>query len=896
MRAPGSIDAEFWKRIDALLQVALTIPAEERSRWLDSLDPELLPSKATLMELLARAESETGAFMGQPVGAQTVEAAVGVIDEDKPGDIVGPYRLLRQLGEGGMGTVWSAERVDGTLRRRVALKLPRSGWSPGLAERLKRECEILSALEHPAIARLYDAGLTSNGRPYLAMESIEGIPIDEYCRARELPLPARLRLFVDVANAISYAHARLVVHLDLKPSNILVDAEGGVHVVDFGLAKLLDSSAGRQGQLTQLTGQRLTPDFASPEQIRGETLTVGSDVYSLGVVLYVLLTGKRPYTLRRESPAALEEAIIEADIPPASSQAEAKDVARQLRGDLDTILAKALRKNLAERYPSVDAFAADIQRHLSGRPVLARPDSFFYSAGKFVRRKRGIVLAGGLIAVAVLAGFAATLYQTVQARAERDKAIQELSFSEATEEFMLFLLSDQSPKPLSSHELLGKAEQAAGEQFATQALLRARMQIAISDAYRLMTDLNRAKAVLDEAKRSAAASGDPDVMAQVDCSLAFLMLTLGNSEESQSLFNAVMPKLESGELADPRTRRICYAQRSLANNRLGRVQASADDAKVAMASMESRPGQAANRIALSAQVALALVEAGRTVEAAAIHEQGVRELARMGRGNSSAGLILTNNLMVILIRAGQLRRAEEVYGLVPASGERVVGIRSSLGTIYARLLVGLGRAREAQPLLDDALGEKIRLGDKRGEAYVLIVAAMAACALDEIVKCEALVASAEAKAAPVFPPANSHFATLRMLSAKVALARGDTRKAMDLLHDAVSRYQATADKNPLLASALSLLAETYQRTGDEVRAKLTAEKAVETARVVAGDFPTSECMGAALLAQAAIYKAQGNPVAARKIALEARDQLAASVGADAPAVAQADALIRSIGG
>ena len=229
----------------------------------------------------------------------------------RAGESIGPYSLVRLLAEGGMGTVWLAERTDGLLTRPVALKLPRVAWSrPGAAERMARERDILASLDHAHIARLYDAGLASDGRPYLALEYVEGRPIDEYAREERLDLRARLGLFLQVAEAVAHAHARLVVHRDLKPSNILVTGDGQVRLLDFGIAKLLEQGWTVESELTRSSGRALTPGYASPEQIEGGPLSVASDVYSLGVVLYELLAEARPYTPERDSPAALEEAIL----------------------------------------------------------------------------------------------------------------------------------------------------------------------------------------------------------------------------------------------------------------------------------------------------------------------------------------------------------------------------------------------------------------------------------------------------------------------------------------------------------------------------------------------------------------------------------------------------------
>jgi serine/threonine-protein kinase len=296
---------QSWTELNRLLDAVLNLPPEQRSAWLATLPPEHVAHGPRLRSLLARsAQIETNDFLGE------LPRIVAASDEDaaprpaagRAGDTIGPYRLIRELGSGGMGAVWLAERTDGILNRPVALKLPHLATRHGsLAERLAREREILATLAHPHIARLYDAGVTPEGQSYLALEYIEGTAIDEYCATHGLGLRQRLRLFLQIADAVAYAHGKLVVHRDLKPANVLVTNEGEARLLDFGIAKLLEGSLTHETQLTQFVGAAFTPDYASPEQIRGEPLSVGSDVYSLGVILFRLLTGERPYRLERET-------------------------------------------------------------------------------------------------------------------------------------------------------------------------------------------------------------------------------------------------------------------------------------------------------------------------------------------------------------------------------------------------------------------------------------------------------------------------------------------------------------------------------------------------------------------------------------------------------------------
>jgi serine/threonine-protein kinase len=310
-----------------------------------------------------------------------------------------------------MGVVWLAERTDGLINRPVALKLPHGAWKrAGLAERMAGEREILASLAHPNIAHLYDAGITGDGQPYLAIEYVEGLRIDVYCRERNLDVRSRLRLFLQVANAVAHAHGKLVVHRDLKPANILINAEGQVRLLDFGIAKLLEDGQTRETRFTEASGRALTPDYASPEQILGEPLTISTDIYSLGVVLYELLSGSRPYKLQRDSRGALEDAILQAEPPPPSSVAD-QSSRKFLRGDLDTCRPQGAQEEPAERYATVHALLDDINRVFAGRPVQAQPDSRWYRVKRFAGRNKLAIAASSMILLTVLVGAGVAAWQ-----------------------------------------------------------------------------------------------------------------------------------------------------------------------------------------------------------------------------------------------------------------------------------------------------------------------------------------------------------------------------------------------------------------------------------------------------------------------------------------------------
>jgi serine/threonine-protein kinase len=426
--------AADWPAISVLLDEALALPPDERAGWLAALDEARAGYRDALQQLLAtQAEVETNDFL---------QALPHLPDPDathrgpSAGETIGPWRLVSEIARGGMGTVWLAERADGLVRRPVALKLPHAVWGDAFAARLARERHILASLEHPHIARLYDTGLDDQGRPYIAMEYVEGLPIDAWCRERDPSLRERLQLLLQVLAAVAHAHSRLVVHRDLKPANILVTPDGQAKLLDFGIAKLIHGDVSDGTALTELAGSAMTVGYASPEQIRGEPLGTASDVYSLGVVACELLTGQRPYTLDRASVATLAQAI-DAVVPRRPSElAPTPALRKALRGDIDAIVGRALEKAPARRYAGADAFAQDIERHLRGEPVQAHPPGRGYRAAKFVGRYRVQVAAGAAVAIALVAGASVATWQAREARAQAQRARTEAQAALAVQGFL----------------------------------------------------------------------------------------------------------------------------------------------------------------------------------------------------------------------------------------------------------------------------------------------------------------------------------------------------------------------------------------------------------------------------------------------------------------------------
>jgi len=505
------MDVERWKRLSPLLDVLLELEPEARAEQLEILRADD-PDTAREVEKLLALEEEGDGFIDQPL--------IDKPGQLKPGMRLGPYQLESLLGEGGMGLVWLATRADGLYQRRVALKLLRPGLAdPNLRLRFTREREILARLEHPNIARLLDAGIGSEGQPYLALEYVEGVSITDYCLANNVGLDARLALFLQVCEAVSHAHANLIVHRDLKPSNILVTPSGDVRLLDFGIAKLLDDP--EPAPVHPRTEVRaFTLHYAAPEQVRGELVTTMTDVYSLGVVLYELIAGTKPYRLRRQTDAEWEQAILAVEpLKPSvatlrttdgsrSRCPEARRTARKLSGDLDNIALKALQKLPEQRYASVEALSLDLRRHIEGRPVHARAQSMGYRLHKYLVRHRWALAVGGMAATVLVAALAASVWQGRQAMREAARA-------QAMQDFVIGLFDNasasQQGNTFDARELLAAGERRGERELANQPRAQAELLGVIARLRLGLGDSRESRALLEKQARVLAVTDDaPD--------------------------------------------------------------------------------------------------------------------------------------------------------------------------------------------------------------------------------------------------------------------------------------------------------------------------------------------------------------------------------------------------
>jgi len=558
---------ERWRKIDSIFQSALDCAPDDRAAFLNEActgDTELRNEVEALLALHGKSGFTSS------VVEEGIELLAAHSSRLLQGRMVGPYRVLRELGSGGMGTVYLAARDDDTFQKLVAIKMVRGALGAGdFLERFRKERQILATLDHPNVTRLLDGGTTSDGWPYLVMEYIEGEPIDRYCDGRELNITQRLEIFQGVCAAVRYAHQNLIVHRDIKPSNVLVTRDGVPRLLDFGIAKLLNPDGSSEEQTTV---KPLTPEYASPEQVHGEPITTATDVYSLGVLLYRLLTGRRPYRQAMSTPGEVESAICHEE-PEKPSVAVIRETAsgegeeaitsrsvsliregtpenlrRRLRGDLDNIALMALRKDPRRRYASAEQLSEDIRRHLAHLPVMARPDTRGYRAAKLIQRHKAWAVMTAAVFVSLVGGVAASFWEARVARQQRDRALLEQRKAEQIKTFLQETLAFASPEYVSPNpaknrdakisEALDYAAKRAETELSAQPEVLAEILSTIGAVYQAQARYAESESTLRSARDKYIRLHGPDSheTTAVNGMLANLLLREGNYAEAEKLF------------------------------------------------------------------------------------------------------------------------------------------------------------------------------------------------------------------------------------------------------------------------------------------------------------------------------------------------------------------------
>lgn len=674
-----------------LFSEALKQPASSRDAWLEAASADTATRDE--VQALLRVYEEDPGFLEAPSGAAA--AAARVIDEREgrraEGRRLGPYRLAREVGRGGMGVVYEATRDDAEFERRVAIKvLPAALASATRDERFRFERQVLAGLDHPNIARLFDAGSSDDGVPYLVMEYVDGEPIDAWCHRRQLTIRQRVELLLAVCRAVAHAHQNLVVHRDLKPANILVTAQGQPKLLDFGIATLI-SDQGRSVGATRTGQHSFTPEYASPEQVRGERVTTASDVYSLGVLLYIVLAARPPHALDTLTPLEAMRTICEVDPPEPSRVAPTGDQGT-LRGDLDAVVLKALRKDPGERYRSVFDLEADLKAWLEGRPVTARPTTIGYRARRFVGRHRVSAAAAAVATLAVLGGGGVAAWQAGVAAVQRDRA--EHRFREAREfsRALLFDVNEALAKVPGNTEprrlLLDRAVQFL-DGLATDAGNDASLKLELAEGYRRLGSIQGGTGSANVGNRSAAATSfekagrlTDEVLASRPDDLDALILAMEAQADLEQT-SLGLNNMTRASQAQARHRDLLQALEHRVPESPGVVEAIADGYADRAAASESRAEYAAAETAL--MVALPLYErlpAERRT--AAVRDRHAFVLKRLGAVlqwlNRYADAELRYRQALVLDEAALLARPDD-----PEAQWRVTVTLSNLGGVLARL-------------------------------------------------------------------------------------------------------------------------------------------------------------------------------------------------------------------
>jgi non-specific serine/threonine protein kinase/serine/threonine-protein kinase len=692
-------------RVDELLDDLFDLPEGER---LANLRARRIEDSAVVAEVesLLRSASASGGFLSvspKPAGDPLPDETLGLR--------LGSWRITRLIGRGGMGEVYEAARADGNFEQRVAIKLLQREAAAQM-ERFQAERQILARLEHPGIARLYDGGVTEDGRPYMAMEFVEGRPITEYCQITQATFEQRLALFIQVCDAVAYAHRNLVVHRDLKPSNILVTPSGAVKLLDFGIAKLLDAQRAR---VTQAAATPMTPICAAPEQLTGGVITTATDVYALGLLLFELLSGTHPWMGSDTPVLQAMRTVLQKPAPSVSRTAEAQPnppvPVRLIRGDLDAIVAKALRKEPADRYATVNGIKLDVERAMRGEPVEAREGARLYVISRTLRRFRWAATAVAAVIVSLAVGLGVAAWQAQKAAQERDVARRDAAREEAVRYSLTGLfhdaISDQGSKTTTAKGMIDLSAQRVLKEYRDQPQLQGQIVLTLADLYTALEDANGAASLLDGYLAEANSNADPLAVADARQKLASVELLRGHADRAAALEEQAESFWRSspGRYAEERLEGLATR---------ARVQRARGDLDGSIATIRDAIAQ---RIALSGHdnretavllntLAITLGTVNRVPEALKAYYETTAIYRALGLGDGIDAQIVVANTGVLEMRAGHLREAEH---LLKSSVERERALAGDSAAVaaamsyYGRILSVTNRNEAAISVLREAI-------------------------------------------------------------------------------------------------------------------------------------------------------------------------------------------------
>ncbi len=842
-----------WERIEELFSDCVGRAPGEWAKLLDRScagDAEL---RREVESLLAAHETPRGILDSPPLPsgptAISPEDAAGRSRRGQlaPGTRLGPWCLGPLIGRGGAGEVYRARRADGSFEQQVAIKVLQPEAAAQL-DRFHAERRILARLEHPGIARLLDGGVTGDGRPYAVIEYVEGRPLVDHCREHGCDLEERLRLFGQVCDAVAHAHRNLVVHRDLKPANILVDASGRVKLLDFGIAKLLDSGDGAKdgdagSAAEDLTRAPLTPDYAAPEQLTGEPVTTATDVHALGVLLFELLTGERPWRSGDLPVASAVRLLLEKEAPPASRVAreargpEPPVPAGALAGDLDAIVARCLRKRPEHRYESVPALWRDLERHRRREPVRAREGARLYVLGRLLRRHRWAAVGAAAVLLSLAAGLTAFAWQARRAELERDHARRAASREEAVRDHLmrLFRTSLASPAadpsagsaagqiaaPLTAKTMLDRSAQRVLQEYRDDPQLAGEVVESLADLYGALGDVEGQAPLLEGFLAAAGPEADPQAVAVARQKLANIELVRGRPERAAPLLD----RAEAFWTENPERYREQRLEglfvRALLQRSQGDLAGSIATCQAAIRERVALSGEAHRETAnLYNSLAITLTAANRLDEALAAYRQALRIYRQIGRGDDLEALVLLGNTGTLAFRTGRLREAQEILAAAWRKQRATAGdsaaVAASMG-LHGAALSLRGRTDEALSVLREAVDMAVRFTGPASPLAVqdrqFLTEALAAAGEREAAG--ALLAENLAVARRQFGPDHILTLRLRLAQARLALAAGrpaDAHAEATALLPALRRLEV-GQSAPWIAHAQIVVGEALLALG-----------------------------------------------------------------------------------
>jgi eukaryotic-like serine/threonine-protein kinase len=904
---PPEFGPERWRVLSPYIDQALETSPSELSTWIESLRAQDQTLAADLDELLReRVALHSERFLEH---SPTLPAPPSWV-----GQTIGAYTIVSLLGQGGMGSVWLGRRSDGRFTGQAALKLLHAAVvSVGGEERFRREGNILGRLQHPHIAHLLDAGVSPTGQPYLALEYVQGQPIDAYCDGQRLSVEARVRLALDVLGAVAHAHANLIVHRDIKPSNVLVTGAGQVKLLDFGIAKLVEEAqpvASARTAITRDGGRPLTPECAAPEQITGGTVTTATDVYAVGVLLYVLLSGRHPIgAAALRSPVSLLKALVETDPPRLSTAFTADGVdtpadlaarrgttterlQRALRGDLETIVTKAMKKRPEERYPSVTALADDLRRYLSHEPITARPDTLGYRVAKFVRRHRLSVALATLVLLAFAGGLAGTVWQARAAARQRDFALSQLGRAESINAFTAFVLGQvPSGRPVSMREILARAERLVDKRFAKDETLSVDLMNTIGLIYASRGENDNAARILKRAYDASQHLSDPAVRATAACHWAHMISSEGEFEAGRRLIDTTI-----ATMSDARFDNVvasCLVTKAYLAVDEGTPEVVVDASRGALARLEKNPG-ALLEIRADALQALALGQSGRgdTSGADRTFALALEQLRAIGRQDTTDEAVLLTNWATNLSHTSPVATVAQYRRVIAIfEGEDPDSVPLPIRANFGQHLSRLALYGEARSVLEKAALDARKHDEKTMFGLSELNLAGACRGLGDL-GCARAAVRAAASGLTSYPAGHLLMAILSTEQGLLAAAEGQADEARRLLIDAIAAHEKVPEKHVTHVETLLGLAQLERRAGDVRGAETHARAALALAEILRGETPHSAWVGSSQLVLAEIYADRHDVAAAQALLPQAVEHMTSTLGEDHPSLIEARQMLR----